>query len=56
MHYWAAEASDAAVRASTFVPNGEIAALEWVTPRKARSYLSYERDVDIVEHLRGTGR
>lgn len=48
VHYWAAAVSDAAVRASTFVPNGEVAALEWVTPRKARSYLSYDRDVDIV--------
>ncbi|MBG6239143.1 8-oxo-dGTP diphosphatase [Mycetocola sp. CAN_C7] len=48
VHYWAAEVSDAAVRASTFVPNGEVAALEWVSPRKARSYLSYDRDVDIV--------
>ncbi|MET1051258.1 MAG: NUDIX domain-containing protein [Mycetocola sp.] len=48
VHYWAAEVSDAAVRASTFIPNGEVAALEWVTPKKARSYLSYDRDVDIV--------
>lgn len=48
VHYWAAEVSETAVRTSTFVPNGEVAALEWVTPRKARSYLSYDRDVDIV--------
>src|SRR5690606_15578758 len=31
VHYWAAEATEAAVLASTFVPNGEIAALEWVS-------------------------
>ena len=34
VHYWAAEATDAAIRASAFVPNKEIAALEWVTPEE----------------------
>ncbi len=49
VHYWAAEVTDAAIARSTFVPNGEIAALEWVTIKKARSYLTYERDVEILE-------
>jgi 8-oxo-dGTP diphosphatase len=49
VHYWSAEVSDAAVAASTFVPNGEVAALEWVTVKKARGYLSYERDVEILD-------
>ncbi|GGE83354.1 NUDIX hydrolase [Mycetocola zhadangensis] len=49
VHYWASEVTDAAVRASTFVPNGEVAALEWVTLKRARSYLSYEHDVEILE-------
>jgi 8-oxo-dGTP diphosphatase len=31
------------------VPNEEIAAIEWVPLRRARKYLSYERDVEIVE-------
>lgn len=48
VHYWAAEVTDAAVHASTFVPNGEIAAIEWVPVRRARKYLSFERDVEIV--------
>ncbi|GHD47951.1 NUDIX hydrolase [Mycetocola manganoxydans] len=48
VHYWAAEVSDAAIRSSTFVPNEEVAALEWVTPRKARSYLSHAPDVEIL--------
>jgi 8-oxo-dGTP pyrophosphatase MutT (NUDIX family)/phosphohistidine phosphatase SixA len=48
VHYWASEVSDACVRASTFVPNGEVAALEWVTVKRARGYLSYDRDVDIL--------
>ncbi|MFC6357013.1 NUDIX hydrolase [Luethyella okanaganae] len=49
VHYWAAEITDAAIRHSTFVPNGEVAALEWVTIKKARSYLSYSTDVEILE-------
>ncbi len=49
VHYWSAEADEAAIRASTFVPNKEIAALEWVTPKKARSYLSYPVDVEILD-------
>ncbi|MDZ8199985.1 NUDIX hydrolase [Microbacterium sp. SSW1-59] len=52
VHYWAAEATDAAVRASSFVPNKEIAGLEWVSPKKALKRLSYPVDVDIVEKFR----
>ncbi|MHC2998742.1 NUDIX hydrolase [Microbacterium sp. HJ5] len=51
VHYWAAEATDAAIRASAFVPNKEIAALEWVTPKKAMARLSYPVDVEILEHF-----
>jgi 8-oxo-dGTP diphosphatase len=51
VHYWSAEATDAAIRASSFVPNREIAALEWVTPKKAVSRLSYPVDVEIVENF-----
>jgi 8-oxo-dGTP diphosphatase len=49
VHYWAAAVSEKAVHASTFVPNEEIAAIEWVPLRRVRKYLSYERDVEIVE-------
>jgi len=51
VHYWAAEASEDAIRASTFVPNKEIAALEWVTPKRALGYLSYPVDVEILENF-----
>jgi 8-oxo-(d)GTP phosphatase len=51
VHYWAAEATDAAIRASAFVPNREIAALEWVTPKKAKSILSYPVDVEILQNF-----
>jgi len=49
VHYWAAEATDDAIRASTFVPNREIAALEWVSVKKARSRLSYPVDLEILD-------
>ncbi|QAY74922.1 NUDIX hydrolase [Agromyces protaetiae] len=49
VHYWAAEVSEQAVQRSTFRPNAEIAALEWVTIKRARSYLSYEPDVRILD-------
>jgi 8-oxo-(d)GTP phosphatase len=49
VHYWAAEATDAAIRASAFVPNKEIAALEWVSPKKALRRLSYPVDTEIME-------
>ncbi|MCY7287536.1 MAG: NUDIX hydrolase [Cryobacterium sp.] len=49
VHYWAAEISAGAIQHSTFVPNGEVAAIEWVTIKKARTYLSYTPDVDIID-------
>ncbi|MDO9397155.1 MAG: NUDIX domain-containing protein [Herbiconiux sp.] len=52
VHYWAAEATDDAVRASTFLPNGEVAALEWLPIKKAQGALTYERDAEIVERFR----
>lgn len=52
VHYWAAEATDAAIRASSFTPNKEIAALEWVSLKKAVKRLSYPVDVEIVERFR----
>lgn len=49
VHYWAAEVPQQAILRSTFVPNGEVAALEWVTIKRARTYLSYPADVEILE-------
>ncbi|SDG92462.1 NUDIX hydrolase [Microbacterium pygmaeum] len=51
VHYWAAEATDAAIRSSAFVPNKEIAALEWVPLKKAAGRLSYPVDVEILEYF-----
>jgi 8-oxo-dGTP pyrophosphatase MutT (NUDIX family)/phosphohistidine phosphatase SixA len=49
VHYWAAEVLPEHIQRSTFVPNGEVAALEWVTIKKARTYLSYAPDVEIID-------
>lgn len=51
VHYWAAEVTQDAIQRSSFVPNGEVAAIEWVTIKKARSYLSYPADVEILEEF-----
>lgn len=49
VHYWAAEATADAIRESTFVPNREIAAIEWVSLKKARARLSYPVDLEILD-------
>lgn len=51
VHYWAGEVGDRALQRSTFKPNGEVAALEWVTIKRARTYLSYAPDVEILENF-----
>jgi len=51
VHYWAAEATDDAIRASSFVPNKEIAAIEWMSPKRALKHLSYPVDVEILENF-----
>jgi len=49
VRYWSAEVSDGAIERSSFVPNSEITAIEWVSLKKARGYLTYERDVEILD-------
>jgi len=51
VHYWAAEATDDAIRNSDFVPNHEIAALEWVSVKRARKNLSYPVDLEILDEF-----
>ena len=49
VHYWAAEATPQAIFKSKFVPNGEVAALEWLPMSIARAELSYTPDQDILD-------
>lgn len=51
VHYWSAEATDEAIRVSAFVPNREIAAIEWMPARKALTRLSYPVDIEILENF-----
>lgn len=49
--YWAAEVDAAAVAASTFAPNREIASLEWLPIAEAKDALSYGRDRDVLDRF-----
>lgn len=49
VHYWSAEATEEAIRTSTFVPNSEISGIEWVSLKQARERLSYPVDVEILD-------
>ena len=51
VYYWSAEVSDAAHAASTFESNGEVAALKWVSLRKARDILSYPHDHEVLDRF-----
>lgn len=51
VYYWSSEIDDAAIAASTFSPNAEIAAVEWVTLEKARKKLSYAHDHDVIDRF-----
>lgn len=48
VQYWAAEVTDEAALRSTFTPNREIEALEWVNLDAAKRRLSYRRDREIL--------
>ncbi len=51
VYYWAAEVSDEAFEASSFSPDDEIAALEWLSLDKARTAVTYDRDRDILDRF-----
>jgi len=49
VQYWAAEVTETAVHASTFKPNDEISALEWVPLSRVPKRLSYRADRELFE-------
>lgn len=49
VQYWAAEVTPEAALASTFTPNGEVQALEWVPLEAARKRLSYSADRELYD-------
>ena len=51
VQYWAAEVTTKAIQKSKFVPNDEVAALEWLPLASARGELSYEPDKEILDNF-----
>jgi 8-oxo-dGTP pyrophosphatase MutT (NUDIX family) len=51
VYYWSAEVTDHALELSTFAPNHEIAAVEWVALEKVRKKLSYAHDIDVIDRF-----
>ncbi len=49
VQYWAAEVTGDAALASTFTPNREVQALEWVPAAQARARLSYKADRELYD-------
>ena len=51
VYYWGAEVSGFSIANSTFQSNAEVAALKWVSLKKARAILSYPHDVDVISRF-----
>ena len=51
VYYWGAEVSSSAISSSTFRPNAEVAALKWVSLKRARAILSYPHDHDVIDRF-----
>lgn len=51
VYYWSAEVDDHALELARFLPNDEIAALEWLPLDRARKKLTYEHDIDVVDRF-----
>lgn len=49
VQYWAAKVREKTVEASTFKPNREVAAVEWVPLDQARKRLSYKADRELFD-------
>lgn len=51
VHYWSAHVDDHTHAHSTFEPNTEISAVEWLPFAKARTALSYKRDKQLLDRF-----
>jgi 8-oxo-(d)GTP phosphatase len=49
VHYWASKVKDKAANKQKFVPNEEIAKVQWVTAKKAATLLSYQHDRELLQ-------
>jgi len=51
VHYWAAHVTDKALAQQNFVPDEEVAELEWLTVPEAKKRLTYKHDIDPLKLL-----
>ncbi len=51
VHYWAAHVTDKILAQQNFVPDEEVAALEWLSVPEAKKRLSYKHDIDPLKLL-----
>jgi 8-oxo-dGTP diphosphatase len=51
VYYWSAEVDDHALELARFLPNDEIAALEWLPMDRARKKLTYAHDIDVIDRF-----
>lgn len=51
VHYWAAEVTDAMLRAQKFVPDDEVGSLDWFSVKEAKKKLTYKHDLEPLERL-----
>ncbi len=51
VYYWSAEVNDHDLALAKFVPNDEVASLEWLALKDARKKLSYEHDLDVIDRF-----
>jgi 8-oxo-dGTP diphosphatase len=51
VHYWAAHVTDKALAQQNFVPDEEVAELDWLTVPEAKKRLTYKHDIDPLKLL-----
>lgn len=51
VHYWAAEVTDAMLKAQKFVPDDEVGSFEWLSVKAAKKKLTYKHDLLPLERL-----
>ena len=51
VHYWASRVTEKAIAKQKFVPNKEIAKVEWIAAKEALTLLSYEHDQNLLQQL-----
>ena len=51
VHYWASKVTPKAISKQKFLPNKEIAKVEWIAAKEALELLSYEHDQNLMKQV-----